>query len=145
MTARSSRPCEKCQDRARRAAVVSKVEVIAAWVVKIDRAFYKSQSHDPGVEIQVLLGVRRDCGNVVQSNNRGWHRSIPPGVETWIRGATIQKIEHRLAQNRGSEQESRMLLNPKEQSSNSRDRPPVLIFGAESATTSDTSSASNIR
>ena len=38
-----------------------------------------------------------------------------------------------------------MLLNPKEQSSNSRAWLPVSSFGAESATTSDTSSASNYK
>ncbi len=67
MPFRSMRPLEKSHDRARRSILVPEIQVIAAWVIEVDRLFYKPQAQYLSVEIQRPLRIRTNQGNVMQT------------------------------------------------------------------------------
>ena len=46
---------------------VTVVEVVDGGVVEVDSLFDETEAEDADVEVYVLLGVARDCGDVVNS------------------------------------------------------------------------------
>src|SRR5690606_32707176 len=59
------------------AGAVSKVEVVAAGIVKVHRLLDQAQTEHAGVEIDRALGIAAYNGNVVESLYPSIHRVIP--------------------------------------------------------------------
>src|SRR4029077_18057655 len=57
---------------------VGEEQVVDGGIVLVDRLFHQAESHDPGVEVDVLLGVAGDRGDVV--NALELHTTILPGT-----------------------------------------------------------------
>ena len=70
-------PREKGENRAGITLAVAEVEVISAGVVEVDGLLHQPQPKNAGVEIDVLLRIGGDGGNVVYSRNWIGHGSPP--------------------------------------------------------------------
>ena len=66
-------PGEEGHDGAWGAGVVAEVEVVGAGVVEVDGALDEAEAEDLGVEVEVLLGVGGDGGDVVEAGDGCWH------------------------------------------------------------------------
>src|SRR5258706_15379590 len=72
-TASRSRPGEERQDRSGSSLCVAIIQVIASRIVEIDGHFDKTQPQQPAVEIDVLLSITRDGGDVMNTQDRPCH------------------------------------------------------------------------
>jgi hypothetical protein len=61
------RPGKGGKDRSGRTDVVSEIEVVGAGIIEIDGSFYKTQAENFGVEVQIALWIRGNCGYVMES------------------------------------------------------------------------------
>src|SRR5262249_37494068 len=61
------------QDGAGSANLIAKVEVVGLGVVEVDGAFDQAETEDAGVEVQVVLRVAGDGGDVVNAQDGGGH------------------------------------------------------------------------
>src|SRR6266550_2870497 len=73
MSAPCAWPGKECQDRARRAACIAKVEMISARIIEIDRALDQTQPKQSDIEIQVALWVTGDGGDVMKTSDFLFH------------------------------------------------------------------------
>src|SRR5688500_11392372 len=68
-------PGEEGQDTSRGACCVAEVEVVGAGIVEVDGSLHEAESENPGVEVQISLGVARDRGHMMDAANaaHAWH------------------------------------------------------------------------
>src|SRR5215471_3444944 len=64
-----SRPGEKCQDCAWRAAPIAKIKMVRSRIIKIYRALNKTQTEKSDIKIEVPLRIAGDRSDVMKSRN----------------------------------------------------------------------------
>src|SRR5207237_9621791 len=53
------------------------IQVVGAWVVKVDRQFHQPQTQHSGVEIDIALRVASNCRYMMNAQNILTHRLSP--------------------------------------------------------------------
>src|SRR6185295_1039918 len=70
-------PGKEGENAARTSRLVAEIEVIGRGIVEVDGALDQPQPEDPGVEIEISLGIAGDAGYVVDAGGSESHRAIP--------------------------------------------------------------------
>src|SRR6187402_1764191 len=87
-----SRPGEEGEDRAGRSDVVAEVEVIRSRVVEVDCLLDEAEPQNLRIEVQVALGIGRDCCDVMKTYDGGFHDSLLWSVLRLIPGREDKEI-----------------------------------------------------
>jgi hypothetical protein len=69
MSAACARPRKECQDRPRRSARIALVEMVSTGIIEIDRAFDQTQPEQSDIEIEVVLRIAGDGGDVMKARD----------------------------------------------------------------------------
>ena len=60
-------PGKEGEDSSGRTEVVAEVEMVRARIIEVDRSLYKAKPQHFGVEVQIALWIRGNCGYVMES------------------------------------------------------------------------------